>query len=95
MSRDGVGHLIRIDGNMDAKYYVNEILQKHVKQSAKELKLGRKWIFQQDNDPKVRVQFLTFSQLILTCIFSICSIRQSSHKIGSRRTKSKSLSGQL
>ena len=29
-----------------------DILEQHLKTSVKKLKLGRKWVFQMDNDPK-------------------------------------------
>jgi hypothetical protein len=29
-----------------------DILKQHVKTSVRKLKLGRKWVFQMDNDPK-------------------------------------------
>ena len=51
MSRDGVGTLVRIEGNMDAQMYV-DILKKNVKKSARKLKLGKNFTFQQDSDPK-------------------------------------------
>jgi transposase len=36
---------------MRKKNYV-DILKQHLKTSVKKLKLGRKWVFQMDNDPK-------------------------------------------
>ena len=36
---------------MRGKKYVN-ILKQHLKTSVRKLKLGRKWVFQMDNDPK-------------------------------------------
>ena len=41
----------RIEGIMDKHLYV-EILEENMLPSARKLKLGRHWIFQQDNDPK-------------------------------------------
>ena len=61
MSLDGVGTLIRIEGKLTGPGYV-EILENNVCLSAKLLKLGKKFIFQQDNDPKVRKMF-TFDLL--------------------------------
>ena len=52
ITADGVGRLVRIEGTMDRFKYV-DILQNNLKASAKELKLGRSWTFQQDSDPKV------------------------------------------
>ena len=40
-----------IDGTMNSGLYQN-ILQKYVRASVCELKLNRKWVMQQDNDPK-------------------------------------------
>ena len=36
---------------MRKEYYV-DILKQHLKTSVRKLKLGRKWVFQMDNDPK-------------------------------------------
>ena len=47
----GTGSLHRIQGIMDSTKY-QEILGANVMQSVKKLKLGRRWTFQQDNDPK-------------------------------------------
>ncbi|CDQ99646.1 unnamed protein product [Oncorhynchus mykiss] len=44
----GTGVLHKIDGYMRNENYV-DILKQHLKTS---LKLGRKWVFQMDNDPK-------------------------------------------
>ncbi|MBN3279959.1 TCB1 transposase, partial [Polyodon spathula] len=50
-SSAGTGHLVTIEGRMDGAKY-RKILQENLLQSAKKLKLGRKFTFQQDNDPK-------------------------------------------
>ncbi|MGH0128558.1 UNVERIFIED_CONTAM: hypothetical protein FKN15_040258 [Acipenser sinensis] len=50
-SSAGTGHLVKIEARMDGAKY-REILQENLLQSAKKLKLGRKFTFQQDNDPK-------------------------------------------
>ncbi|MGH0115852.1 UNVERIFIED_CONTAM: hypothetical protein FKN15_054208 [Acipenser sinensis] len=50
-SSAGTGHFVKIEGRMDGAKY-REILQENLLQSAKKLKLGRKFTFQQDNDPK-------------------------------------------
>ena len=47
----GTVALHKIDGIMRKENYV-EILMQHLKTSVKKLKLGRKWVFQMDNDPK-------------------------------------------
>ena len=47
----GTGALYKIDGIMKKEHYL-EILRQHLKSSARKQKLGRKWIFQMDNDPK-------------------------------------------
>ena len=47
----GTGALHKIDGIMMEKNYV-KILKQLLKTSARKLKLGHKWIFQMDNDPK-------------------------------------------
>ena len=44
------GALHKMDGIMDDNYL--DILKQHLKTSVKKLKLGRKWVFQMDNDPK-------------------------------------------
>lgn len=49
-SARGVGPLYRIQGTMNKEMY-RDILQKHMLPFAKR-HMGRKWIFQQDNDPK-------------------------------------------
>ncbi|KAJ4925960.1 hypothetical protein JOQ06_008145 [Pogonophryne albipinna] len=45
------GHLQHVKGTMDSVKY-QEILGKNAIPSVRELKLGRHWTFQQDNDPK-------------------------------------------
>ena len=47
----GPGRLVKITGIMKKEDYV-EILNENLKDSAKELSLGRRWFFMQDNDPK-------------------------------------------
>ena len=47
----GPGALHKIDGIMRKEKYV-DILKLHLKTSVRKLKLGRKWVFQMDNDPK-------------------------------------------
>ena len=41
----------KIDGIMREENYV-DILKQRLKTSVRKLKLGRKWVFQMDNDPK-------------------------------------------
>lgn len=43
--------LVRVHGIMKKENYV-EILRDNMKKSALSLGLGRRWVFQQDNDPK-------------------------------------------
>lgn len=47
----GSGALHKTDGIMRKKNSV-DILKQHHKTSVRKLKLGRKWVFQMDNDPK-------------------------------------------
>jgi hypothetical protein len=47
----GTGALHKIDGIMSQENDV-DILKQHVKTSFRKLKLGSKWVFQMDNDPK-------------------------------------------
>jgi hypothetical protein len=47
----GTGALHIKDGIMREDNYV-DILKLHLKTSVRKLKLGRKWLFQMDNDPK-------------------------------------------
>ena len=50
MSRDFVGPLVRINGNMDATQY-RDIMQGHMLPFASD-RMAAGWLFQQDNDPK-------------------------------------------
>nr|ACV85768.1 transposase [Acipenser fulvescens]ACV85769.1 transposase [Acipenser fulvescens] len=50
-SASGPGKLVKIEGKMDAVKY-REILKENLLKSARDLGLGRRFIFQQDNDPK-------------------------------------------
>uniref|UniRef100_A0AAQ4S701 Transposase Tc1-like domain-containing protein n=1 Tax=Gasterosteus aculeatus aculeatus TaxID=481459 RepID=A0AAQ4S701_GASAC len=50
-SAGGTGRLVRIEGKMNAAMY-KDILNENMLQSALDLRLGRRFIFQQDNDPK-------------------------------------------
>lgn len=50
MSRDFVGSLVRIRGNLNAIQY-RDILAQHMLPMARD-RLGDDWYFQQDNDPK-------------------------------------------
>ncbi|CDQ68634.1 unnamed protein product [Oncorhynchus mykiss] len=47
----GTGALHKIDGIMRMENDV-DILKQHLKTSVRKLKLGRKWVFQMNNDPK-------------------------------------------
>ena len=48
---NGVREMDFIDGIMTKEVYM-DILERKLRSSAKKLKLGKKWIFQQDGDPK-------------------------------------------
>uniref|UniRef100_A0A803JA48 Tc1-like transposase DDE domain-containing protein n=1 Tax=Xenopus tropicalis TaxID=8364 RepID=A0A803JA48_XENTR len=50
-SSAGTGKLVRVDGKMDGAKY-SAILEENLLESAKDLRLGRRFTFQQDNDPK-------------------------------------------
>ena len=50
-SAKSVGALVRVNGIMKKEDY-RDILEVNLKQSARNLGMGRRWIFQQDNDPK-------------------------------------------
>ena len=50
-SSAGIGKLVRIEGTMDGAKY-REILEENLFQSSRDLRLGRRFTFQQDNDPK-------------------------------------------
>ena len=50
-SAHGPGRLVRIRGTMNAALY-KEILEENLLQSARQLRLCRGFVFQQDNDPK-------------------------------------------
>ena len=50
-----IGACHKIDGIMRLENYVDilkDILKQHLKTSVRKLKLGRKWVFQINNDPK-------------------------------------------
>ena len=51
MLQEGLVHFTKIDGIMRSENDVY-ILKQHLKTSVRKLKLGRKWVFQVDNDPK-------------------------------------------
>lgn len=46
-----IGNLQKIDGIMDARYYIR-ILEKNLEESANKMNIGGEYIFMQDNDPK-------------------------------------------
>ncbi len=50
-SAAGTGRLFAIEGKMNAAKY-RDILDENLLQSAQDLRLGRRFTFQQDNDPK-------------------------------------------
>ena len=49
------GELVRIEGTMDGAKY-RRILHENLLESAMYLKVGRRFTFQQDNDPKHKVK---------------------------------------
>ncbi len=50
-SATGTGRLVAIEGKMNAAKY-RDIMDENLLQSAQDLRLGRRFTFQQDNDPK-------------------------------------------
>ncbi|KAL7855533.1 hypothetical protein AOLI_G00191370 [Acnodon oligacanthus] len=50
-SSAGTGRLVRVDGKMDGAKY-RAVLEENLLDSAKDLRLGQRFTFQQDNDPK-------------------------------------------
>lgn len=56
MAWSGAGTLEFIDGIMNKEVYV-DILQKNLKSSARKVGLSRRFIFQQDSDPKHTAKF--------------------------------------
>ena len=50
-SEAGTGRLVRIKGKMNGENY-REILDENLLQSTQDLRLGRRFTFQQDNNPK-------------------------------------------
>jgi hypothetical protein len=50
-SEAGTGRLVRIEGKMNGAKF-REILDENLLQSAQDLRLGRRFNLQQDNDPK-------------------------------------------
>ena len=50
-SAKGPGNLVRVHGIMNALKY-QDILNQNLVASSRKLKMGRHWVFQQDNDPK-------------------------------------------
>jgi transposase len=51
MATNGVGCLSQVNGIMRKEDYI-DILENNLRESARKLHLGRRWTFQQDNDPK-------------------------------------------
>ena len=47
----GTGRLVRIEGKMNGAKY-REVIDENRLQSAQDLRLGKRFIFHQDNDPK-------------------------------------------
>ena len=57
-SASGVGSLERVEGIMKKEDY-KKILDDNLKKDARELGLGRRWLFQHDNDPKHKSKLVT------------------------------------
>jgi len=51
MSWSGVGNMEFIDGIMTKTVYL-DILRRNLQESVRKLELGRRFVFQEDNDPK-------------------------------------------
>ncbi len=56
-SAAGTGRLVAIEGKMNAAKY-REILDENLLQSAQDLRLGRRFTFQQDSDPKYTAKIM-------------------------------------
>ena len=54
----GTGRLVKIEGKMDGAKY-RQTLEENLFQSARDLGLGRRFTFQQDNDPKHKAKATT------------------------------------
>jgi hypothetical protein len=50
-SATGTGRLVRIEGKMNGAKY-REIIDENLLKSTQDLRLGQRFIFQQDKDPK-------------------------------------------
>ena len=57
-SASGVGSLERVQGIMKKEDY-KKILDDNLKKDARKLGLGRRWLFQHDNDPKHKSKLVT------------------------------------
>ena len=57
-SSSGTGNLVKVQGIMRKEDYI-KILEENVKDSARKLHLGRRWKYQQDNDPKHTAKVVT------------------------------------
>ncbi len=57
-SAAGTGRLVAIEGKMNAAKY-RDILDENLLQSAQDLRLGRRFTFQQDNDPKYTAKIMS------------------------------------
>lgn len=51
VSYKGTGNLVKVEGKMNAASY-QKILEENLHSSARNLRMGRTWTFQHDNDPK-------------------------------------------
>ena len=52
ISAAGTGRLVRIEGKMNGAKYRERSIDENLLLSAQDLRLGRRFTFQQDNDPK-------------------------------------------
>ena len=65
-SAAATGRLVRDEGKMKAAMY-RDILDESLLQSALDLRLGRRFIFQQDNDPKHTAKITVASGQLCEC----------------------------
>ncbi len=75
-SAAGTGRLVAIDGKMNAAKY-RDILDENLLQSAQDLRLGRRFTFQQDNDP-ICMWFIYNGLYVIICTL-LCSSEENSH----------------
>ena len=66
----GTGRGVKIEGKMNGAKY-REILDENLFQSAQDLRLGRRFTFQQNNDPKTQEWLLNKSLNVLEMMQTI------------------------